>query len=54
MILDDPFKNETPKDRKKFLKTMFSTMRKDKIVLIAARNSQGMKDVVNRALILEK
>ena len=54
LILDDPFKDETPKDRKKYLKTMFSTMRKDKIVLVAARNSQGMKDVVNRALILEK
>lgn len=54
LIFDDPFKKEVPKERKNHLKTMISSLRKDKIVLIAARNSQGMKDVVDRALVLEK
>ena len=54
LLLDDPFKKDVPKERKTYLKTMISSLRKDKIVLIAARNSQGMKDVVDRALVLEK
>lgn len=54
MIFDDPFKKDVPKERKTYLKTMLSNLRNDKIVLIAARNSQGMKDVVDRALVLEK
>lgn len=54
LILDEPFKGAVPKDRKLFIRTMLSTMRKDGIVLIAARNSQGMKDIVDKALILEK
>ena len=54
LILDEPFRREVPKERKNTLKTMISSLRKDKIVLIAARNSQGMKDVVDRALVLEK
>ena len=54
MIFDDPFKKDVPKERKTYLKTMLSNLRDDKIVLIAARNSQGMIDVVDRALVLEK
>ena len=54
LILDDPFKNLPPKNRARYLQTMFSNLREDKIVLVAMRNSQGMKDIVNRAFILEK
>ncbi len=54
MILDDPFRRETPKNRKQYIKTMVSNTKKDRIILIAARNAQGMKDLVDRALVLEK
>ena len=54
MILDDPFRREVPKERKKHIKTMVSNLKSDRIVLIAARNAQGMKDLVDRALVLEK
>ena len=54
LILDEPFKGLVPKERVKYLKTMLSNLREDKVVIIAMRNSQGMKDVVSRALILEK
>ena len=54
MILDDPFRRETPKNRKQYIKTMISNTKKDRIILIAARNAQGMKDLVDRALVLEK
>ena len=54
LILDEPFKNLPPKDRLRYLQTMFSNLREDKIVLVAMRNSQGMKNIVSRAFILEK
>ena len=54
LILDEPFKGMIPKDRIRYLQTMFSNLREDKIVLVAMRNSQGMKDLVDRALIIEK
>ena len=54
LILDEPFKNLPPKDRMRYLQTMFSNLREDKVVLVAMRNSQGMKNIVNRAFILEK
>ena len=54
LILDEPFRREAPKQRMKYLNTMISSMKDDKIVLVAARNAQGLKDVVDRALVLEK
>ncbi|MBE5934924.1 MAG: ATP-binding cassette domain-containing protein [Lachnospiraceae bacterium] len=54
LILDDPFRGLKPKDRLRYLQTMFSNLREDKIVLVAMRNSQGMKNLVSRAFILEK
>lgn len=54
LILDEPFRNMIPKDRIRYLQTMFSNLREDKIVLVAMRNSQGMKDIVDRALIIER
>ena len=54
LILDEPFKGLQPKDRMRYLQTMFSNMREDRVILVAMRNSQGMKNLVSRAFILEK
>ncbi len=54
LILDEPFRELQPKDRIRYLQTMFSNMREDRVVLVAMRNSQGMKNLVSRAFILEK
>lgn len=54
LILDEPFRGLQPKDRIRYLQTMFSNMREDRVVLVAMRNSQGMKNLVTRAFILEK
>lgn len=54
LILDEPFRGLQPKDRMRYLQTMFSNLREDRVVLVAMRNSQGMKNLVSRAFILEK
>ena len=54
LILDEPFRVLQPKDRMRYLQTMFSNLREDRVVLVAMRNSQGMKNLVSRAFILEK
>ena len=54
LILDEPFRGLQPKDRIRYLQTMFSNMREDRVILVAMRNSQGMKNLVSRAFILEK